>query len=320
MATYYDTTEYRAYIRNSSAQRALDVAGDRWSFLIILGAFYGYSRFEDWKSHYNMSTSVLSSRLKKLQANGILVKTPLAGSRHMQYLLTPTGKDLLTWALAVWEWENEWLYRYEGHRVHIVHADCGQSTFPQTTCMACGESIQWMDVDFEEGPGYVSMESVVPASTRRSTVSTGDGPVGSNFGRFADIFGDRWSYQIVSAALFRVRRFDELMAELNIGSSILAERLKHLVHYGLLARSRYQDSPARWEYIATQKTMDFAKIPLMLGIWADKHLPPSAGPVYLRRHRLCKQVLNIEVGCHECGGSLDAGNITFQDSRLTHRT
>lgn len=315
MANYYDFPDYRAYTRNSTAQRAFEVAGDRWTFLIILGAFYGYSRFEEWKSHYNMSTSVLSARLKKLQADGILVKSPIRDSRHMQYLLTPKGQDLLPWALAVWEWEHEWLYRYEGHRVDIVHTECGNSTYPQIICRACSQPVHWMDVEFEEGPGYVSTESAPTNATRRSRGSTGDGPVGNNFGRIADLFGDRWSYLIVSAALFRVRRFDELLTQLEIGSSILADRLKHLVQFGLLARSRYQDNPARWEYIATQKTLDIAKIPLMLGIWADKHLPTKSGPIYLRKHRLCGHNLDIAIRCSECEGSINTQNIRFLDTR-----
>lgn len=316
MATYYDLSDYRAYSRNSTAQRAFEVAGDRWTFLIILGAFYGYSRFEEWKSHYNISTSVLSARLKKLQADGVLFKSPTRDSRHMQYLLTPKGQDLLPWALAVWEWEQEWLYRYEGHRVVIVHTDCGSNIYPRIICKACSQPVQWMDVDFEEGPGYVSAESATTNATRRSKVaSTGKGPVGRNFGRFADIFGDRWSYLIVSAALFRVRRFDELTTQLEIGPSILADRLKHMVRYGLLARSLYQDNPARWEYIATQKTLDLAKIPLMLGIWADKHNPTNLGPVYLRRHRLCNHNLDIGISCGSCDGSINTQNIQFRDTR-----
>ena len=53
--------------------------------------------------------------------------------------------------------------------------------------------------------------------------------------------------------------------------SLLAERLKKLVGYGVLRRVPYQDSPKRYEYILTQKGLDLYPIIMSIVHWGDLH-------------------------------------------------
>lgn len=301
-------------ILRSSVRRALDVIGDRWTLLVVLGAFYGFSRFDDWLQHYRMSSSVLSDRLKRLQRKGILIKEPIEGSRRQRYVLNDAGRELFPWAVAVWHWEQLWLYPDTGHPVSMIHTLCGSATTPTYTCIHCEEPVKWTDVKVAEGPGIRSRESSRSPNSRRSTVSTDSGEGGRNFGRIADIFGDRWSYLIISASYYKIRRFDDYQNQLDIAPSILSDRLKRLVDHGILAKSCYQERPARWEYIQTEKTFDFGMVALMLGLWGDKWLPLAAGPTILRLHAHCGKLVGIRLDCAACQKELTRENVLFRDS------
>jgi DNA-binding HxlR family transcriptional regulator len=68
---------------------ALEVLGERWTLLIIRDAFFGVRRFEDFVEHLDIPRAVLSDRLRKLVAHGVLARdrdgsagaTPTASAR-----------------------------------------------------------------------------------------------------------------------------------------------------------------------------------------------------------------------------------------------
>jgi len=59
-----------------------------------------------------MSRNLLTARLKKLVASGILKRKPITeeGRRH-EYVLTEMGEDLLTTIIALRQWGDRWLFR-----------------------------------------------------------------------------------------------------------------------------------------------------------------------------------------------------------------
>jgi DNA-binding HxlR family transcriptional regulator len=71
--------------------------------------------------------------------------------------------------------------------------------------------------------------------------------------RTVAVIGDRWSLLILRECFLRGRRFEEFQSKLGITRHLLADRLKKFVRYGVLRRARYQESPARYEYILTQR-------------------------------------------------------------------
>src|SRR3954447_20605702 len=84
---------------NCTVQRTLDVVGEKWSLLILRDAFNGVRRFDDFRRHMGLSDAVLSDRLRKLVAAGILRTAPYQerGSRtRHEYRLTRKGRAL--WA------------------------------------------------------------------------------------------------------------------------------------------------------------------------------------------------------------------------------
>ncbi len=88
---------------------ALDTMGERWSFLILRGAFNGLHHFEEYQSTLGIARNILANRLGRLVQNGILARTPLPDDRRkIEYRLTEKGADLLPAMLALRQWGEKW--------------------------------------------------------------------------------------------------------------------------------------------------------------------------------------------------------------------
>ncbi|MDB5651401.1 MAG: acyl dehydratase, partial [Hyphomicrobiales bacterium] len=89
--------------------------------------------------------------------------------------------------------------------------------------------------------------------------------------------GERWSILILRDAMNGLKRFDEFQESLGISTNILSTRLSKLVDEGLLARRRYADKPARYDYVLTERGNDFRPVLWALIGWGNKHFAPE-GP------------------------------------------
>lgn len=92
-----------------------------------------------------------------------------------------------------------------------------------------------------------------------------------------NVIGDRWTLLIVrDLVLNNTRRYGELLASPErIPTNILADRLKRLEAYGLVAKTPYQQNPVRYEYQLTPRGLDLEPILQELIRWGLKHLPPT---------------------------------------------
>ena len=94
---------------------ALDIVGDKWSLVVIRSMFAGARRYGDLlAAPEQIPTNILASRLKDLEANGLISRRAyqLKPRRH-EYLLTRRGADLLPVLQALARWsgahvENTW--------------------------------------------------------------------------------------------------------------------------------------------------------------------------------------------------------------------
>lgn len=85
--------------------RALEVIGDRWSLMIVRDLFDGLQRFGELQKSLGVAKNILSDRLRKLVAEGILRVEPAAdGSAYQAYALTPRGSDLFTLVVSLRQW------------------------------------------------------------------------------------------------------------------------------------------------------------------------------------------------------------------------
>ena len=82
--------------------QALEVMGERWSFMILRASFNGLKHFEEFLSELGIARNILSNRLAKLVEHGILKREPCADDRRkIEYRLTEKGFDLLPAMLAL---------------------------------------------------------------------------------------------------------------------------------------------------------------------------------------------------------------------------
>ena len=89
---------------------ALDLFGDRWTLLVIRDLLLGRSRFKDFTgSPEGIPTNILSDRLERLVAGGVLRQTPATdGGKRMAYELTDKGLALRPVIRAVRDWGLKW--------------------------------------------------------------------------------------------------------------------------------------------------------------------------------------------------------------------
>jgi DNA-binding HxlR family transcriptional regulator len=99
---------------------AVELIGEKWAFLILRGAFNNLKHFEEFQAGLGIARNILSDRLGKLVAGGILERSPdPSDKRRVIYSLTPKGEALVPVVLAMRQWGEDW-----GHgKPSIVLAD-----------------------------------------------------------------------------------------------------------------------------------------------------------------------------------------------------
>src|SRR3954467_4295391 len=90
---------------------AVELIGEKWAFLILRGALNGLQHFEEFQAGLGIARNILSDRLGKMVAGGILKRSSdPADRRRIIYSLTPKGEGLLPVVLALRQWGEEWGY------------------------------------------------------------------------------------------------------------------------------------------------------------------------------------------------------------------
>lgn len=88
---------------------AVELIGEKWTFLILRGALNGLQHFEEFQAGLGIARNILSDRLAKLVCGGILERTQdESDKRKVIYALTDKGRALLPVVLALRQWAEEW--------------------------------------------------------------------------------------------------------------------------------------------------------------------------------------------------------------------
>jgi DNA-binding HxlR family transcriptional regulator len=124
------------------------------------------------------------------------------------------------------------------------------------------------------------------------------------------LVGERWTLLILREAFFGVRRFGQLARNLEIPRPTLSARLRTLVDAGLLERVLYASEPDRHEYRLTDSGRDLFPAIVALMRWGDERFPGPKGPPIILRHNVCGEIADPRLTCHQCGGAIDARNVT----------
>ncbi len=88
---------------------ALEVMGERWSFLILRAGMSGIRHFEEFQSTLGIARNILANRLTRLVENGIMLRQPMqCDRRKVEYLLTDKGQELAPVMIALRQWGERW--------------------------------------------------------------------------------------------------------------------------------------------------------------------------------------------------------------------
>jgi DNA-binding HxlR family transcriptional regulator len=94
----------RGYGQYCPVAKAAEVLGERWTLLIVRDLMTGAHRFSDLhRGLPGISRTLLSSRRRRLESDGLVERRPAASSRA-EYWLTPLGQDLQPALLAIGDW------------------------------------------------------------------------------------------------------------------------------------------------------------------------------------------------------------------------
>ena len=122
---------------NCTIGAAVSAIGEKWTFLILREAFNGVRRFDDMRRRTQAPRQVLSDRLSRLVADGMLRRVPYQErgqrARH-EYRLTQKGLDLYPVIVALMEWGDKHAVGPAGPQVQLTHRDCGADVRLQLAC------------------------------------------------------------------------------------------------------------------------------------------------------------------------------------------
>lgn len=129
----------RTYDREvCSAARALEVAGERWSLLILRNAaFAGMTRFSEFEKSLAIAPNVLATRLDRFVTEGLMTLSP-GEAGHPEYHLTRKGLEFKSVIVALTEWGDRWAAP-DGPPIAYEHDDCGGAVRSRLHCLRCDE-------------------------------------------------------------------------------------------------------------------------------------------------------------------------------------
>lgn len=132
----------------------LNLFGDAWTWMIVREAFYGASRFSEFRRNTGIARNILSDRLSTLVGAGILERRDVGetGTRFA-YRLTDKGRSLLPVLLAIVQWGNEQLYGPDQAPVLLFDRTRGEALARIVPLSRDGKPLGWEEIAVRPGPG-----------------------------------------------------------------------------------------------------------------------------------------------------------------------
>jgi DNA-binding HxlR family transcriptional regulator len=130
-----------------SIARAMEILGERWTFLILREAFYGVRRFSEMQRNLGIARNILSTRLQTLVGAGIFERRLYQEEpERYEYRLTAAGRDLYPSIVTLMRWGDEHLTGELGPPVVLRHNLCGHEADAVLVCAHCREELHPHDV------------------------------------------------------------------------------------------------------------------------------------------------------------------------------
>jgi len=134
----------------------IETVGETWALKILREAIYGLRRFDDFARALGCGRGVLSDRLKKLTAAGILARQAYAepGQRaRAEYHMTEMGWDVVPVLLALGQWRERWAPASGGAAIRVTEPRSGRAVQMLMTADPKATSLSMDEVRIALGPG-----------------------------------------------------------------------------------------------------------------------------------------------------------------------
>lgn len=124
---------------------ALSLIGDRWTLQVVAGLLDGPQRFGELaETLTGIAPNVLTSRLRQLERDGLVVATPYTKRPvRLAYALSDTGRELAG-AIALL---SAWGAHQTGEAEGPVHDACGTPLETHLYCPTCERPADGVDVE-----------------------------------------------------------------------------------------------------------------------------------------------------------------------------
>jgi DNA-binding HxlR family transcriptional regulator len=134
--------------RPSSVSRALQVIGDKWTFMVVREAFFGNRRYDKIQAQLEIAPNILTDRLFRLVAQGVFVRRlyQSAPDRY-EYSLTDMGRDLYGPFVAMLAWGDRWLASGKPPLI-LSHKSCARDFHAEVICDRCQQPVIAADMKY----------------------------------------------------------------------------------------------------------------------------------------------------------------------------
>jgi DNA-binding HxlR family transcriptional regulator len=134
-----------------SIARALEVVGDRWTLLIIRDVILGRTRFDELADSLGVASNVLSDRLNRLVAEGVLERVAYRERpERFEYRLTTKGRELGLVLIALMQWGDRHL---SDRAPRIARRRSDKARVSVRLVAADGSAVVPGDLELVPGPG-----------------------------------------------------------------------------------------------------------------------------------------------------------------------
>lgn len=133
-----------------SVKQAIELLGDRWTFLVLREAFFGVRRYGFFQRNLGIGRNVLANRLQALVEQDLLERVRYRTNPDWyEYRLTQSGLDLFPVILTIKAWADKHILGPESSTLTLRHRACDAELRPVVICESCGAPIAAHDVGYE---------------------------------------------------------------------------------------------------------------------------------------------------------------------------
>jgi DNA-binding HxlR family transcriptional regulator len=145
--------------------RAASLIGDEWVLIVLRELFQGAQKFDELQKKTTAATNILTQRLTRMIAAGIVVKLPYQERPpRYTYSLTKAGVALMPVTLELMRYAQEWMPSELGSPLQLRHLGCGQLTRAGQVCSECGEPLDIKSARLEARDTAAAPEPTPPAA------------------------------------------------------------------------------------------------------------------------------------------------------------